>query len=175
MKIDVCMVTGDNRRTAHAIASKVGITHVFAEVLPAKKAEKVKELQRSNKKVAMVGDGINDSPALAQADLGIAVGAGTVRAPAAHTISLTHESSTQDVAIETADVVLMKNDLRDVVAALHLSKVRPSRCSTFIHFQYLAHQKPIRQPSGASELTYVGLSFITWLLYRLLLESSILS
>lgn len=104
MGVRVIMLTGDNRRTAEAVRQKLGISEVVAEVLPQDKEKKVSELKRQGHKVAMIGDGINDAPALAAADVGMAIGAGT------------------DVAMESADIILMKNDLRDAVTAMKLSR-----------------------------------------------------
>lgn len=102
--LEVALISGDNHRTAEAVGRELGIDRVFAEVLPEDKANYVSQLQGEGKKVAMVGDGVNDAPALAQADIGIAIGAGT------------------DVAVETANVVLMRSDPADIAAAIHLSR-----------------------------------------------------
>jgi Cu+-exporting ATPase len=140
MKLRVVMITGDNARSASVIAGQIGIEDVFSQVLPEEKANEVKKLQEKGSVVAFVGDGINDAPALAQADVGIAIGSGT------------------DVAIETGEIVLMRDDLLDAVAALQLSRKVISRIKQNIFWAFAYNVALVPLAAGAL-YPFFGITF----------------
>jgi Cu+-exporting ATPase len=144
MGMDVVMLTGDNERTAKAVAYQLGISKVFSQVLPPQKEQVISSLKKNGNVVAMVGDGINDAPALAQADLGIAIGSGT------------------DVAKETGGIILIKGDLRDVVTALDLGRKTVSKIkqNLFWAFAYNAGLIPI---AGGILVPFGGVGIFGWL------------
>jgi Cu+-exporting ATPase len=144
MGIEVVMLTGDNERTAKAVASKLGISRVIAQVLPQQKEEVISKLKAEGKVVAMVGDGINDAPALATADLGIAIGSGT------------------DVAKETGGIISIKDDIRDVVTALDLGRKTVSKIkqNLFWAFAYNTGLIPI---AGGVLVPFLGVGIFGWL------------